>query len=203
MEKYNNIFINFISILNNNWIHYSDKFINYLIIYKKFEFIIPIIEFINLNKSILLFIGIIFAYMFSNQVLYFTNLFMLFDSVILSLLILQNNSLNVNSRRLSKNVILTVSIYFNLIGSLLTFIFVIFIYSEFSKFINRIIFKFIKFFIKIITNTLPFLSNLYPDVKYFNFDDPDQTLKSSSVHKKILSSKKIYSNKKIKNKKYR
>lgn len=101
---------------------------------------------------------------------------MLIDSLIISLLVLQNNSINTNSRRLAKNVILIALSSINLIGGILTLLLVSFIYMEYSKFFGRLIFKFIKFIIKIIGNIFPPVYLLYPDIKLFSFEEPDMTI---------------------------
>jgi hypothetical protein len=101
-------------------------------------------------------------------------------------------------------------LYFKLIGSMLSFLLIIFIYSEYSKFINRLIFKIIKFFILIISNKLPFIIDLYPQINEMNFIDSDLTtsniisddfnkfknnlkkksFSSSSIEEKIIMKKK-------------
>lgn len=54
---------------------------------------------------------------------------------------------------------------------------------EYSKFINRILFKIIKFIIKTISSIFPSICYFYPDIKLFNFEDPDTTLKSDELKK--------------------
>jgi hypothetical protein len=115
---------------------------------------------------------------------------MLIDSLIISLLVLQNNCIESNSRRLAKNVILIALTTTNLIGGIMTLLLVTFIYMEYSKFIGRLIFKFIKFIIKIFGNIFPPLYLLYPDIKLFNFEDPDMTIRSDKnniKHKKHIN----------------
>jgi hypothetical protein len=108
---------------------------------------------------------------------------MLIDSLVISLLILQNNCVEINSRRLAKNVILITLTTMNLIGGIMTLLLVSFVYMEYSKFIGRLIFKFIKFIIKIFGNIFPPIYLLYPDIKLFNFEDPDMTIVSNKNNK--------------------
>jgi hypothetical protein len=165
-----------------------------------FKFIIPVIDLINSNKLALLLFLFMFMYIFSDYIIYLINLYLLLDSVIISLIILQNNALHINSRRLAKNIILKTLLYFNFIGSTLTFLFVVFIYNEHNKFINRIIFKFIKLIIYMITKIIPYSNILYADAKLLNFDEHDKTMDSDEYYS-TLKSKKYNSNKTNKNNK--
>lgn len=171
IQKYNDIVENLLKNTKNQL-----KNSNKLLI------MIPIINFIKSNKLSLLLFSFVLIYLFSNQIIYFINLYLLFDSIIISLIILQNKSLHINSRRLAKNVILKSLLHFNFIGSTLTFLFVIFIYNEYNKFINRIIFKFVKLIVFIITRIFPFSNKLYTDAKLLNFDEYDKTMDSEEYY---------------------
>ncbi len=144
--------------------------------------IINIVKTIYLNKSLCVLFFILSSWIWSSSILNLFFYFMLFDSLIISLLVLQNNSLIVNSRRLAKNVILIALCSINIIGGIFTLLLVSFIYMEYSKFVGRLIFKFIKFIIKIIGNVLPPIYLLYPDIKLFNFEDPDMTIHDHVKH---------------------
>lgn len=172
----------FIYKFNNKW----DTIFNFCIEYfNKNNYsknIINIMKIIHNNKSFCAIFLLFISWFWSNLTLNFVYFFMLIDSLIVSLLVLQNNSIDTNSRRLSKNVILMFLISTNLIGSMFTLLMVIFIYMEYSKFVGRLIFKFIKFIIKIFGNIFPPIYLLYPDIKLFNFEDPDMTIKNNDKH---------------------
>jgi len=185
--KNNNFFSNFklFNKFNDKW----DIVFNFCICYfyqnNYSKNIINIVKTIQSNKSFCLIFFLLASWLWSNLILNFFYCFMLIDSLIISLLILQNNSIITNSRRLAKNLILIAIISINLIGGILTLLLVSFIYMEYSKFIGRLIFKFIKFIIKIIGNIFPPVYLLYPDIKLFNFEDPDMTIHTNDNNKHI------------------
>jgi len=152
--------------------------------------IINFVKTIHSNKSFCLILFVLASWFWSNLLLSLFYCFMLIDSLVISLLILQNNCVETNSRRLAKNVILISLTSMNLIGGIMTLLLVSFIYMEYSKFIGRLIFKFIKFLIKIFGNIFPPIYLLYPDIKLFNFEDPDMTIRSDKKenikHKNIM-----------------
>ena len=80
--------------------------------------IVDIAKTIHSNKSFCIAIFLLASWFWSSLVLNIFYCFMLIDSLIISLLILQNNSVGTNSRRLSKNVILVALTSMNLIGGL-------------------------------------------------------------------------------------
>lgn len=160
-QKWDIIFTFCINYFNQN--NYSKNIIN-------------IIKTIHSNKSFCAIIFLLACWFWSGIMLGFVYCFMLIDSLIISLLILQNHCVETNSRRLAKNIILILLTTLNLIGGIMTLILVLFIYMEYSKFFGRLVFKFVKFFIKIIGNIFPPVYLLYPDIKLFNFEDPDMTI---------------------------
>ena len=183
--KSNNYFSNYISInkFNKKW---NKLFIFFMTYFKKYNysnFIIYIVKFIHSNKNFFLILFIIASWFWSNLLLNIVGNFVLIDSLIISLLVLQNNSVTQNSRRLCKNIILYSISQLNIIGGVFTLICILFIYMEYSKFINRILFKIIKFIIKTISSIFPSICYFYPDIKLFNFEDPDTTLKSDELQK--------------------
>jgi len=180
--KKTNYFDNFIFFnkFNKNWEILFKFILHYFKKYNYSNLLFNLIKFIYLNKSIFIIIFFLFSWVWSKFILNIIYYFMLFDSIIISLLVLQNNSVNTNSRRLCKNVILIGLTYLNLIGGMITLLLIMFIYIEYSKFINRIIFKFLKFILKILSNIFPPVCILYPDIKLFNFDDPDMTIQIKS-----------------------
>ena len=162
-----NVFFNFI----NEYVQY----------YWESDTALKLIKFVQKNKTAFLIISFGICYLWSNYVLQILYHFMLIDSIVLSLLVLQNSSLIANSRRLSKNIILLALTSLNIIGGMITLFVVMFIYMEYSKFINRIAFKFLKFILKLVGNVFPPIYLLYPDIQLFNFDNPDQTLRPEIV----------------------
>ena len=168
-EKWNGLFYFFITYFKNY--NYSNSLINF-------------IKLIHSNKNIFLILFVVASWFWSNLLLKIVCNFVLVDSLIISLLVLQNNSINHNSRRLCKNIILYTLSSLNIIGGMFTLIMIIFIYLEYSKFINRLLFKTIKFIIKLIGGIFPPIFLLYPDIKLFNFDDPDNTIESTKIKKR-------------------
>jgi hypothetical protein len=168
----------FVNKINNKWDKIFKFTINFLITNKYNKNIINIVKIIYSSKIIIWAIFCFCCWFFSSQILKLIYWFMLFDSIIISLLILQNCSIKYNARRLSKNVILLALSSFGFIGGIISLIMIVFIYSEYSKFINRIIFKFLKFIMKICGNIFPPLYAIYPDINLLGFDNPDMTVKS-------------------------
>lgn len=187
--KNKNLLYNFklFNKFNDKWDIIFNFCINYFYQNKYSKNIINTAKTIHSNKSFCLIIFLLASLFRPNLILNFFYNFMLIDSLIISLLILQNNCVNINSRRLAKNVILIALSSINLIGGILTLGLVSFIYMEYSKFLGRLIFKFIKFIIKIIGNIFPPVYLLYPDIKLFNFEDSDMTIHSDKPNKKHIN----------------
>lgn len=183
----NNLLDNFklFNKFNNKWDIMFDFCINYFVKNNYSKTIINGVKMIHYNKSFCLIFFLFAGWFWSTTVLNFVYCFMLIDSLIISLLVLQNNSVETNSRRLSKNVILMYIAYINPIGGVLTLLMISFIYMEYSKFVGRLIFKLIKFLIKIIGNIFPPIYLFYPDIKLFNFVDPDMTIHENQNKKNI------------------
>ena len=182
-NKYDNDNNNFLSNFklfnkfNEKWDIIFNFCINYFYQNNYSKNIINFVRTIHSNKTFCLIFLMFVSWFWSNFVLNIIYCFMLIDCLIISLLVLQNNCVDINSRRLAKNVILITLTSMNLIGSIMTLLLVTFIYMEYSKFIGRLIFKFIKFIIKIMGNVFPPVYLLYPDIKLFNFEDPDMTIR--------------------------
>ena len=186
VNKNNNIFYNYlnnfvlVNKFNQKWNIFFDFFLFYFKKYNYSNSIINIIKIIQSNKNLLLIIFFILSWFWSSLLLNLMCSFMLIDSIIISLLVLQNNSVNQNSRRLCKNIILIALTSLGLIGGMITLFLITFVYLEYSKFINRILFKIIKFIIKLVGGIFPPIYLFYPDIQLFNFDDPDNTIISRS-----------------------
>ena len=175
---------------NDKWDIVFNFCINYFYQNNYSKTLINVVKTIHYNKSFCLIFFLLASWFWSNLILNFFYCFMLIDSLVISLLVLQNNCININSRRLAKNVILIALCSINLIGGILTLLLVSFIYMEYSKFFGRLIFKFIKFIIKIIGNIFPPIYLLYPDIKLFNFEEPDMTIHQDKHNKNNKNNKK-------------
>ena len=186
-KSHNNFLTNFklFNKFNTKWDIIFNFCINYFQQNNYSKGIINFVRTIQSNKSFCLIIFVLASWFWSTLVLNFVYYFMLIDSLIISLLVLQNNCIETNSRRLAKNIILMTLTSMNIIGGMLTLLMVSFIYMEYSKFVGRLIFKLIKFFIKIMGNIFPPIYLLYPDIKLFNFEDPDMTIHDDSNKKNI------------------
>lgn len=186
-KSHNNFLTNFklFNKLNNKWDIIFNFCINYFQQNNYSKGVVNFVKTIQSNKSFCFIIFVLLSWFWSSLVLNFVYYFMLIDSLIISLLILQNNCVENNSRRLAKNIILITLTTMNIIGGMLTLLMVLFIYMEYSKFVGRLIFKLIKFFIKIMGNVFPPIYLLYPDIKLFNFEDPDMTIRDDSNKKNI------------------
>ena len=196
-QKNNNFLLKFklLNKFNENWDIIFNFCINYFNQNNYSKNIVKVVKTIHSNKSFCLILFILASWFWSNLILNFFYCFMLIDSLIISLLILQNNCVEINSRRLAKNVILITLTTMNLIGGIMTLLLVSFVYMEYSKFIGRLIFKFIKFIIKIFGNIFPPIYLLYPDIKLFNFEDPDMTIVSNknNKHKNLIKTTSSFS----------
>lgn len=195
-KSHDNILTNFklFNKINNKWDTMFNFCINYFQQNNYSKNIINTVKTIHSNKFFCLIIFLLACWFWSTLILNFIYYFMLIDSLIISLLVLQNNCVGTNSRRLAKNIILMTLTSMNIIGGMLTLILVSFIYMEYSKFVGRLIFKLIKFFIKIIGNIFPPIYLLYPDIKLFNFKDPDMTIRDDFDKKNIKLFKPSSSN---------
>jgi hypothetical protein len=183
--------------MNERWDEMFDFTIKYFIHNKYSDFVIRIISSIRENKIVFWTLFALASWYWSQLLLSLFYFLMLIDSMILSLLVIQNNSVNANARRLSKNVILIAMTSLNLIGGILSLFAIVFIYMEWSKSINIIVFKTIKFILKTISNFFPGVYLMYPGIKLFSFNESDMTIRENSESSSETSSKK---NKKKNNK---
>ncbi len=164
MDKSNNSIASIknstITFLNNN----LDNLITLLKKNKKTRWIIPFVKITKNNTDLILLGFVLLSLYFSSQVITVFESFLLFDSIILSLLILKNNIHKTHPRRLAKNVISLFIFYVNLTGSFISIVLFFFIYFEFNKFINKLIYQLVDSIVLFIANTLP-ISGLYPNIK--------------------------------------
>lgn len=176
--SFNIVSKNFENIINEkckNFINYIKK--NNI---KNLYCLIPIIKNISDYYNIFFIILLILIIVFSNFFITSIFMFFLFDSIILSFLILHNKNIKFYSRRLAKNIIALFILYFNLTGSIISLTLVCSIYYEFNKFINKIIFKFIETFLCFIQCNIPFISFIYPNVALIDYNKPIESSESDS-----------------------
>jgi hypothetical protein len=151
---------------------------------KKLSWFLPVIKFVKHYTNYILVLLIGLSLYFSEQVINLFEIFLLFDSIILSLLILKNDTLRSHARRLAKNVISLFILYTNITGSLASIIIFFFVYLEFNKFINKIIFQLIDQIVNFLSATLPFMKEIYPNLRLIDhnkgFESTEKTIESSS-----------------------
>ena len=177
---------------------------------KNLSWCLPIIKIIKSNLNFILLIFLFVTLYYSSYFINLFQFFILFDSIILSVIVLQSGKDKVSSRRLAKNVISLFVLTINIIGSLFSILLVLLIYYSFNKFISKSIFKIIEIFINFVSSTLPFIKDLYPSIhlidhnKHFEStelvysDDSDSDNSVDSINSE-KSNNTIQSN--IKNKK--
>lgn len=161
-SNYNKIFSKYLDELNK-YIKNKNKSLSWSL---------PIIKSIKSNINIILIFFTIISLYYSNYFIKLLESFILFDSIILSILVLQSSKNFFNSRRLAKNVISMFILSINIIGSLFSILTVILIYFGFNKFISKTIFKFVEIFINFIKSTIPIISDLYPTIKMIDHNKP-------------------------------
>ncbi len=139
---------------------------------KSLSWLLPVIKTIKSNSTFILTVMFILSLYYSNQFINLFYNFILIDSIVLSVLILQNELTKANARRLAKNVISMFILNFNFFGSFASVIMVFAIYFGFNKFVNKLIFKVIEIIINFLSVTFPFLKDLYPNIKLIDHNKP-------------------------------
>lgn len=170
-----------INKINIWWNMFHIESIKYLSKYKFAKQIVKLINSIHNNQLFSLVLFLFVAWFFSKTLLNILYYFITLDSMILALVILQNQDVNSNSRRLCKNVILSGLIQSGVIGGIFTLCAVMFVYMEYSKFINRFIFKIVKFLFKMCGKTFPFVHTMYPQIQMLSFKESDQTIRDDDL----------------------
>ncbi len=145
---------------------------------KSLSWLLPLIKTIKSNSNFILGLFFVLSLYYSNYFIIMFYNFLLIDSIVLSVLIMQNELVKFNSRRLAKNVISMFILNFNFFGSLISVIMVFAIYFGFNKFINKIIFKLIEIIINFLSTALPFVKDLYPSIKLI---DHNKTIESTEA----------------------
>ena len=131
---------------------------------KSLSWLLPIIKIIKSNINFILLVFFIVTLYCSNYFINLFRLFILFDSIVLSLIVLQDSKNKISCRRLAKNVISLFILTINIIGSFVSILLVILIYYSFNKYVSKTIYKIIEMFINFISVTIPFIKDLYPSI---------------------------------------
>jgi hypothetical protein len=147
---------------------------------KKLKWLIPYINYFNSNQYLFFTIYFVFILFFSKLFLNYLFIFLLFDSIILSIIILHKNSIYHNSRKLAKNIILLSIIYLNIFGPIISLILIIFLYFEFSKFLNKIIYKILETIVCIIHTNASIVTLIYPNINYIKYNKPFESTETES-----------------------
>lgn len=160
--------MNVLKITNNSdkiFIKYLDQLSKYIKNKNKsLSWLLPILKIIKSNINFLLLVFFIITLYCSNYFINLFQLFILFDSIILSLIVLQDSKNKITCRRLAKNVISLFILTINIIGSFFSILLVILIYYSFNKYVSKTIYKIIEMFINFISVTVPFVKDLYPSI---------------------------------------
>jgi hypothetical protein len=169
--------MNVLKITNDSdkiFIKYLDETIKYIKNKKKsLSWLLPILKLIKSNINFILLVFFIVTLYCSNYFINLFKLFILFDSIVLSLIVLQDSKNKISCRRLAKNVISLFILTINIIGSFVSILLVILIYYSFNKYVSKTIYKIIEMFINFISVTIPFVKDIYPSIhqidhnKYF------------------------------------
>ncbi len=147
------------------FIKYLDQSIKYIKSNKKsLSWLLPILKLIKSNINFILLVFFIITLYCSNFFINFFQLFILFDSIVLSLIVLQDSKNKICCRRLAKNVISLFILTINIIGSFFSILLVLLIYNSFNKYVSKTIYKIIEMFINFISVTIPFVKDLYPSI---------------------------------------
>jgi hypothetical protein len=169
------------------FIKYLDQTIKYIKNKNKsLSWLLPIIKLIKSNINFILLVFFIVTLYCSNYFINLFKLFILFDSIVLSLIVLQDSKNKISCRRLAKNVISLFILTINIIGSFFSILLVILIYYSFNKYVSKTIYKIIEMFINFISVTVPFVKDLYPSIymidhnKHFESTELVSDSKSSS-----------------------
>lgn len=181
-KYYDTLFINNFSIVNKT-IKTNCKEIIFKINEKNknLKFIVPIIKYIEENTIVFIFCFILLGFYFQNFIIKIILGSLFFDSIIISILVLNKSIEQSYNRRLAKNVISLSILYFNIIGSFFTLLLMLFFYNEYNKFINKIIIKLLSTIITFISSSFPFILIIYPKIKLIDNIKPiDSTSESSS-----------------------
>lgn len=137
--------------------------------YTSFVFLLPILKYIYVNPFTVVIVALSLGFFLSNLILSILFSLLLVNCIILSLLVLHNISTKNHSRKLAKNILSLFLLYFNPLGSIVTIILTFFLYSNYNKFISKVIIKLIENLILFVFVNIPFFTTLYPDAKHIKY----------------------------------
>ncbi len=146
--------------------------------HKKLKWIIPYISYFNTNYYLFFIIISILIIIFSKIFLNFFFILLLIDSTILSVIIMHKNYNY--SRKLAKNIILLFILYLNIFGSIITLLLFSFLYLEFSKYVNRIIYKIVETVFCFLHTNLSIISLIYPNINNIKYNKPIESTENVS-----------------------
>jgi hypothetical protein len=149
-------------------------------------FLLPILKYIHSKPNTILFAIAIISFIFATFVLGLIYVFLLFDSFIISLLVL--HGIKNNSRQVSKNILSLFVLHFNPLGSIITLIIVLLLYSNVSRFISKLIIKLFESVTMFVFSFVPFISLMYPDTREIRNDKPGDSTSFSTEKTDLISS---------------
>lgn len=149
------------------------------------EFIIKLCDYVEKSSQYILpILFSIFILQYANLMLYLTSMYLLVESFILALVVLQRGKSKF-SVRLAKNVILLFIIQFKFMYSFLTLGLVLACYVQLNKSLNCILYDSITYLTVLTNKLVPQIKYIYPDIEelnkseispfsFNNYDDKDK-----------------------------
>ena len=136
--------------------------------YPNMHFMTPYLTCLNNNPAIVVVLLVVLFYMCSDLLIKFMFVFFMINSVILSLLLLDDILVDEHYKFLAKNVIIMFILYFNFIGSLFTLILVFCFMKDASILFNSILINTLTNIICFISHNIPIVKNMYPKIVLIN-----------------------------------
>ena len=161
--------------------------------------LLPILKYIHSKPNTILLAIAIISFVFSTFVLGLIYVFLLFDSFIISLIVLHGINIKNNARQVSKNILSLFVLHFNPLGSILTLIIVLLLYSNVSRFISKLIIKLFESITMFLFSFVPFISLMYPDTKEIRNDKPTDSTSFTAEQADSISTISTGSNSNITN----
>lgn len=135
------------------------------------DFIIKICDYLEkFSQYIIPALFVLFVIQYANFMLYITNIYLLIESFILSLIVLQRGKSKF-SVRLAKNVILLFIMQFRFTYSFIVQILVWALYTQINKSLNNILYDTITYITIIANNMIPQIKYIYPDIEELSKSD--------------------------------
>jgi hypothetical protein len=135
---------------------------------KNLKFLLPIIKLFKKNPNMLLLSFLLLCLVFLSNIinLFFTLIFI--DSIVLSLLIFNNNTIKLNARKLARNVLSLFILYTNLLGNIVSLTLVILMFNDNNRFIKSFIINFLGKIINFVFSIFPIIKKVYPSIVELN-----------------------------------